>query len=390
MEDPKQIKLSVYKGWGRSEKIDAKINIYQVQHQVPDPLAKVELEETLKAALRFSANAVRRTTYKESFGTLMSSILFMCAFLVAVLWFMISHHVAYNRSNSHLANIIMILIVFVWIILYERFVILPRSKERYEHAARELDAGFRTRGRQLEFVTESFDSPLKAVAFFKLTPVAPSSSSDGKDANAATIGFPNVEDGEVWVCASSLNAAPYLSSFFHPKAPSLLDGVPASMKSSVDLFLWGLLTEACGSARTKYFHGQVCWRSGVKVLSVFVLVTAIVGLTMYYSAIGGDTAELGALFYLGIVIAVFLGSIYFYYGMLSITQAMVAKQSFHPEMPAIVKEFEPKFADAGFRMEYIMEDQEIPLEYVRKGSCKSGQGFFPICIGDQSGLCADF
>mmetsp|Transcript_40865 Transcript_40865/g.98552 ORF Transcript_40865/g.98552 Transcript_40865/m.98552 type:complete len:386 (+) Transcript_40865:1611-2768(+) len=360
MKDRKPIKLSVFKGWGSSENIDAKINVYDVQHKVPDPLAKVELEDTLKAALRFAANRVRRTTCKESVGALTLSMCFMWVFLFAILWLM-------NDDSSTPA----VLIVVGWLALYERFVILPRSKERYEQVARELEAGFRARGWQLEFEAQHFDSPMSAVAFFKLTPIAPS-SSNGEAANSKTAGCPNVEeDEEAWVCTSNVDAGGLLSCL-RPKVPTLLDGVPVSMKSSVDAFLWGPLTEACVNARMTYFQGQMCKRAGVGILSAIVLAAAMLTFIMYYSTLEHST---GALYFVGMLFVIFFGSIYFYYGMLSITEAMVAKHSYHPDMSAILKEFEPKFADAGFRMEYITEDQEIPSEYVRKGSCKSGQGF---------------
>ena len=90
--DNEPLKLSVFQGWGSSEKIDAKINIYHVQHEVPDRFTRItKLDETLKAALRFSANLVRRTAYKESTVALALSMAFMWAFVVAIVWLLVSY-----------------------------------------------------------------------------------------------------------------------------------------------------------------------------------------------------------------------------------------------------------------------------------------------------------
>ncbi|KAL3931393.1 MAG: hypothetical protein SGBAC_011329 [Bacillariaceae sp.] len=372
MANRKPIKLSVFKGWGSSETIDAKVNIYQVQHKIPDPLASVELEETLKVALRFSANVVRRSTYRESYMSLVLSVLFIWVFVLAILWPMISSGDFNSRTCSHVTNLVTFSMVFLWLVIYERFVLLPRSKERYEQVARELEAGFRAREWHLEFVAQDFDSAFSAVAFFKLTPITPATRRNEEDAKSTTPSFPNVEDEEAWVCASNFNPTG-LFGCLRPQAPSLLDGVPVAMKPSVDVFLWGPLTEACVNSRINYFQNQRCRRLGVALLSAIIFIVAFVSISMYYMTIEDNA---GPWYYLGMSVIIFFGYIYFYYGMLSITQAMVAKESFHPEMSAIVKEFEPKFADAGFRMEYVMEDQDIPPEFVRKGTCKSGQGFF--------------
>ena len=279
-----------------------------------------------------------------------------------------------ERLVSHFLTAFLVLL---WFTLFERFVILPRSKERYEQAARELEAGFRARGWQLEFVAKDFDSPMKVVAYFQLTPVLPSSNSSSNNNHGDVIKYNEEEDEneEAWVLASSVD--PHgIGWLLRPKAPSLLDGVPVSMKLSVDVFLWGPLTEACVKARMKHTSDSCCWAIGAYFLSTIALVFAFVAIfvLLYFISIEGEEAT-DFIYYGGMVIAIFIGYFYLLYAMLSITEAMVAKKSFHPEMSAIVKEFEPKFEDAGFRMEYITEDQEIPLEYKRKGSCKSGHGF---------------
>ena len=51
-----------------------------------------------------------------------------------------------------------------------------------------------------------------------------------------------------------------------------------------------------------------------------------------------------------------------------------AKCSFHPEIATVIKVFGPRFTDAGFRMEYITEGQQVTTEYVRKGLYKFGRG----------------
>ena len=402
------LRIKVYGGWtSQVQHFDETIPglpVYAAGSRAGRPWAgKLPmLDKWLRGGLSYSARQVSRQTRKEL--RTVNAVAFG-AVLITYMWArdkMRSNAAANGEENDDLFFAILVLygVLILSSIIMERFVVLPRLHPGMQQVTQDLGPRFLAQGWKLEYIVQDPQSPLGVAAYFEITPV----SEDGPPRDGTSQQHPTEPNRvpalsspaassqaptEEWVTVYR-NVIAYV--YCYPCSPSssriafLQEGVPPSMKGSVDVFVWGTLVEELEDVVYRFHGKKYCADCGVAITSFFIYALFAIGSIFLVVVMMDQVDDQDAFGTIGFVVglygAIALSVVAFIFCRMvlsAFSDGRRAHTDLHPAARDVVNQndFTEAFAKAGYVVEYVSDEQPMPSQYL-DGCCipsRSGRSF---------------
>lgn len=363
-EEPGQRPLcvQVWKGWTNIRTFDGNAS-FAVSSVVSPSFQRIHgLEDRwLQGALYFSAFSAIRKLRLQLKPYLIATV-FITTTLGLAAVFGLGLLDAFRDDNGQYSVLSILLAMYAILIpvdlIYERYIVFPRQHAALQDAVRSMAPGFAAKGWHLEYVVEHEQSPTGVAAFYQLTPIQGQAEKENVPDFFPPAKSAPLPSEEIWI---TFYRNRYTQVFCRPcthSHPTYMDGIPESMQSSIDWFLWGALGTALRQAKYGYHQRKMCCDCGLSLvasfLSMFLLIALLVAIVI-------QGIELSAVARQFVILGYFVLYIWILIMFTSCSDVRMSREGLHPAGRQVVEEFAPHFETVGYYLEYVTDEQSVPF-----------------------------